>query len=111
MQPLPPFQHLLDRHRRDVLAYLVATVGGQDAEDCFQETFLAALRAYPELDDGSNLRGWLFTIAHRKAIDSLRQRRRRPAPAGRADELAMVGGTRLALAPPADGLPGEPEEI
>ena len=44
MDPLPPFQELLDRHRGDVLGFLIASVGPVDAEDCFQETFLAALR-------------------------------------------------------------------
>lgn len=87
---LPPFQQLLDRNRRDVLAYLIAMVGPDEAEDCFQETFLAALKAYPDLRDGRNLRGWLFTIAHRKALDSERGRRRRAAPAGNADEIAEL---------------------
>jgi RNA polymerase sigma factor (sigma-70 family) len=66
---LPPFQRLLDAYRTDVMRFLVASVGPTDADDCFQETFLAALRAYPRLRDGSNLKGWLLTIAHRKAID------------------------------------------
>lgn len=90
MSALPPFQQLLDRYAEDVLAYLIATVGPVEAEDCFQETFLAALRGYPELEDGRNLRGWLFTIAHRKAIDSARQRQRRPTPAGHAAEVAEL---------------------
>ncbi|MGH9025497.1 MAG: RNA polymerase sigma factor [Acidimicrobiia bacterium] len=66
---LPPFQRLLDAYRTDVMRFLVASVGAVDADDCFQETFLAALRTYPRLRDGSNLKGWLLTIAHRKAID------------------------------------------
>jgi len=77
---LPPFQALLDAHRAEVLRFLVALVGRQDAEDCFQETFLAALRAYPELRDAKNLRAWLLTIAHRKAMDNHRSRVRRPEP-------------------------------
>jgi RNA polymerase sigma factor (sigma-70 family) len=77
---LPPFQRLLDQHRVDVYRFLVAAVGRQEAEDCFQETFLAALRAYPRLRDGSNLRGWLFRIATNKAMDHWRASRRRPVP-------------------------------
>jgi RNA polymerase sigma factor (sigma-70 family) len=77
---LPPFQALLDAHRVDVYGFLVALVGSEDAEDCFQETFLAALRAYPKLRDASNLRGWILTIAHRKAMDHHRARVRRPEP-------------------------------
>jgi RNA polymerase sigma factor (sigma-70 family) len=85
---LPPFQQLLERHQGDVLGFLIASVGPQEAEDCFQETFLAALRAYPRLDHDSNLRGWLLTIAHRKAIDHHRARQRRATPVGEAPEIA-----------------------
>jgi RNA polymerase sigma factor (sigma-70 family) len=77
---LPPFQNLLDEHAADVMAVLRGAVGRVDAEDCFQETFLAALRAYPALEDDRNLRGWLLTIAHRKAIDHHRANGRRPLP-------------------------------
>jgi len=77
---LPPFQQLLDAHGRDVHRFLIATVGRGDADDCYQETWLAALRAYPRLTDASNLRSWLFTIAHRKAIDHVRGRRRHAVP-------------------------------
>ena len=35
---------------------------------------MSALRAYPGLEHTTNLRGWLFTIAHRKGIDHLRKR-------------------------------------
>ena len=84
---LPPFQKLLERHQGDVLGFLIASVGPQEAEDCFQETFLAALRAYPKLEDDRNLRGWLLTIAHRKAIDNHRARGRRATPVGDAPEV------------------------
>lgn len=97
---LPPFQAFLEQHRSAVLAFLVAAVGPGEADDCFQETFLAALRAYPELRDGRNLRGWVLTIAHRKAIDAGRARARRPTPSpdppdrGELDtRLEAVGGS------------------
>ena len=77
---LPPFQRFLDAHSEDVLRFLVASVGRHDADDAFQETFLSALRAYPRLPAGSNLRGWVLTIAHRKAIDVHRARGRNPIP-------------------------------
>jgi RNA polymerase sigma factor (sigma-70 family) len=89
MPTLPPFQALLDEHSRDVLGFLIASVGPHDAEDCFQETFIAALRAYPKLDHADNLRGWLLTIAHRKAIDHHRAGSRRAVPVGGPEE---VGG-------------------
>jgi DNA-directed RNA polymerase specialized sigma24 family protein len=79
---LPPFQALLDAHGGDVHRFLIATVGRVDADDCYQENWLAALRAYPRLRDASNLRSWVFTIAHRKAIDQLRSRARAAVPVG-----------------------------
>jgi RNA polymerase sigma factor (sigma-70 family) len=85
---LPPFQALLDEHAADVMAVLRGAVGRSDAEDCFQETFLAALRAYPKLSDDRNLRGWLLTIAQRKAIDHHRANGRRPLPVAEPGELA-----------------------
>lgn len=63
-----------------VYRFLLATVGPNDADDCFQDTFLAALRAYPRLRDGSNLRAWILTIASRKVIDHARARKGRPLP-------------------------------
>lgn len=76
----PPFQQLLDRYATDVYRFLVAQVGPSDADDCWQETFLAALRAWPQADHRGNLRSWVLTIAHRKALDSHRGRARRPLP-------------------------------
>jgi RNA polymerase sigma factor (sigma-70 family) len=87
---LPPFQTLLDEHAADVMAVLRGAVGRADAEDCFQETFLAALRAYPRLQNDRNLRGWLLTIAHRKAIDHHRANRRRPLPVAEVADVAVV---------------------
>jgi RNA polymerase sigma factor (sigma-70 family) len=81
----PPFQRLLDDHGDAVLRFLVASVGPLDADDCFQETVLAALRAYPRLRHADNLRGWLLTIAHRKALDLHRSRARRPIPSEEVD--------------------------
>ena len=89
---LPPFQALLDAHGRDVRRFLIATVGRVDADDCYQETWLAALRAYPRLRDASNLRSWVLTIAHRKAIDHVRARARRALPVGGPDALEAAAG-------------------
>jgi RNA polymerase sigma factor (sigma-70 family) len=95
----PPFQRFLDVHREVVWRFLVAAVGPVEAEDCFQETFIAALRAYPRLRAGSNLRGWVLTIAHRKALDAHRARARRAQPMA---EIAAVDGREAADAPFAD---------
>ena len=82
----PPFQQFLDAHGRPVLAFLRTMVGPDDAEDCFQETFIAAMRAYDRMD-GEHPRAWVMTIARRKAIDHHRARARRPEP---RDELPDV---------------------
>ncbi|MFL5873450.1 MAG: RNA polymerase sigma factor [Solirubrobacterales bacterium] len=92
MTPLPPFQTVLDEHSAPVMAILRGAVGREGAEDCFQETFLAALRAYPRLENAGNLRGWLLTIAHRKAIDHHRASGRRPLPVAELPEVATENG-------------------
>ena len=89
MTKLPPFQTLLDEHATVVMGVLRGAVGKTDAEDCFQETFLAALRAYPKLDNSDNLRGWLLTIAHRKAIDHHRANGRKPMPMAEPPEVPV----------------------
>jgi RNA polymerase sigma factor (sigma-70 family) len=86
---LPPFQRFLDVHRDVVWRFLVSSVGRAEAEDCFQETFIAALRAYPRVRRDSNLRAWVLTIAHRKALDAHRARGRRALPL--ADTAAVDG--------------------
>lgn len=98
---LPPFQRFLDAHRDDVLRFLVASLGRHDADDAFQETFLSALRAYDRLRPGSNLRAWVLTIAHNKALDVHRGRARRPLPVAELDDGAAPV-TGAATAPPPD---------
>jgi RNA polymerase sigma factor (sigma-70 family) len=98
---LPPFQAVLDAHRGDLYRFLVASVGRGEADDCFQETVIAALRAYPRLSHADNLRGWLLRIAQRKAIDAHRARGRRPVP---VETLPERGGS-----PPPAVADGEPD--
>jgi RNA polymerase sigma factor (sigma-70 family) len=77
---LPPFQQLLDAHGADLHRFCTAQAGAHHGSDCFQEAVISALRAYPDLRDDRNLRGWLFTIAHRKVLDHHRSTARRPVP-------------------------------
>jgi RNA polymerase sigma factor (sigma-70 family) len=84
-----PFQHFLDEQREPVFRFLVASVGREAAEDCFQETFLSALKAWPKLRPGSNERAWVMTIAHRKAMDHHRARARRPVPVEEVPDVAV----------------------
>lgn len=91
---LPPFQRFLDANRDAVWRMLVASVGRDEAEDCFQETFIAALRAYPRLGAGRrehNLRAWVLRIAHNKAIDAHRSRARRALPVADPETGAAPG--------------------
>jgi RNA polymerase sigma factor (sigma-70 family) len=91
-----PFEKVVARHAETVLRVCRVLLGVHDAEDAWSETFLAALRAYPDLPDTANTEAWLVTIAHRKAIDVLRARKRQPAPVEEVPE-----------APTALGVPGD----
>ncbi len=75
-----PFQRVVEAHGVAVLRVCRALVGPVDADDAWSETFLAALRTYPELPPGRNIEAWLVTIAQRKCIDMLRARGRGPVP-------------------------------
>ena len=76
-----------------VLRVVRAVLGPADADDAWSETFLAALRAYPQLPAGANVEAWLVTIAHRKAIDVTRSTARRAVPV--ADPPETEAGTDL----------------
>src|ERR1700742_484238 len=75
-----PFERVVAEHSATVLRVCRVLLGPHDADDAWSETFLSAMRAYPELPDSANVEAWLVTIAHRKAIDVLRARGRRPVP-------------------------------
>ena len=84
-----PFQRFLDEQREAVYRFLVASVGRDAADDCFQETFLAAMKAYPRLRDGSNHRAWVMTIANNKAMDHHRARARSAIPVHDVPEVPV----------------------
>ncbi|HWI22597.1 MAG TPA: sigma-70 family RNA polymerase sigma factor [Baekduia sp.] len=90
----PPFQRFLDRTRDDVWRFCVAAAGANNAEDCFQETYMAALRAYPKVRSGSNLHAWVLTIAHNKAMDIHRASARRPQTSGELPDIPVTDGHR-----------------
>ncbi|MDQ2700933.1 MAG: RNA polymerase sigma factor, partial [Actinomycetota bacterium] len=69
---MKPFELVIEEHGPAILRFCSARVGAERAEDCFQETMLAALRAYPEVRDPKAVKSWLFTIATRKTIDAYR---------------------------------------
>ena len=88
---LPPFEQVVDEFGSMVLRVCRAMVGPHDAEDAWSETFLSALRAYPRLRPDSNVRGWLVTIAHRKAVDRVRAGARAPVPLDTLPERPAAG--------------------
>src|ERR1700748_1365916 len=87
-----PFEKVVAGHGDTVLRVCRVLLGVHDAEDAWSETFLAALRAYPDLPDTANTEAWLVTIAHRKAIDVLRARKRQPAPVAEVPETPTALG-------------------
>ncbi|GLY66064.1 RNA polymerase sigma24 factor [Amycolatopsis taiwanensis] len=75
-----------------VLRVCRVVLGPADAEDAWSETFLSALKAYPELPVDANVEAWLVTIAHRKAIDVVRARERRPVTVPEVPERPSASG-------------------
>ena len=112
---LPPFETVVAEHGAVVLRVCRAVLGPDDAEDAWSETFLAALRAYPTLRPGSDVRAWLVTIAHRKAIDGYRARKRAPLPvATLPSEPAVVDPDETvdpALLAAVDALPDKQRQV
>src|ERR1700729_4181578 len=105
----PPFETVVSAHGSTVLRVCRAVLGPADADDAWSETFLAALRAYPDLPGDANVEAWLVTIAHRKAIDVTRAAARRAVPvadmpekpaAGRADGRDLDLADALGALPP-----------
>jgi len=82
------FEAIVARHGPAVLRVCRAVVGAADADDAWSETFLAAMRAYPDLPADANIEAWLVTIAHRKAIDLIRATGRRAMPVGHVPDKA-----------------------
>jgi RNA polymerase sigma factor (sigma-70 family) len=85
-----PFEDIVTEYGPMVLRVCRAVVGPTDAEDAWSETFLSAMRAYPQLDANANVEAWLVTIAHRRAIDIGRAITRAPAP---VDAIPETGHT------------------
>jgi RNA polymerase sigma factor (sigma-70 family) len=112
---LPPFEQVVAEHGPAVLRVCRAVLGPDDAEDAWSETFLAALRAYPRLRPGSDVRAWLVTIAHRKAIDGYRARRRAPVPVPALPHEPAAGGVDevpdSALLAAVDALPAKQRQV
>jgi RNA polymerase sigma factor (sigma-70 family) len=99
-----PFERIVAAHGDVVWRVCRGLLPEHDAEDAWSETFLAALHAWDRFE-GDRVRGWLVTIAHRKAIDVTRRTARRAVPVAEPPEVStkvdanLVGpDSELALA-------------
>lgn len=98
---LPAFEHVIESHGRSTLRFCVARAGTDRGEDCFQETMIAALRAYEQVRDPDAIGGWLLAIAARKTVDLHRARARAPTPVEDLEALLPAGED---AAPPDEAL-------
>jgi RNA polymerase sigma factor (sigma-70 family) len=108
-----PFEAVVATHGATVYRVCRTVLGPVDADDAWSETFLAALKAYPELPEDANVEAWLVTIAHRKAIDVTRAAARRADPVGEVPEHASAqraDGRDLDLAAALAALPRRQRE-
>ena len=75
-----------------VVGYLRAH-GAAEPEDVAGEVFVQVVRDLPGFSGGEReFRAWTFTIAHRRRVDALRYRGRRPVDAVPDELLAGVAG-------------------
>ena len=102
MTGTPTFESIVTQHGATVLRVCRAVLGASDADDAWSDTFLAAMRAYPDLPADANVEAWLVTIAHRKAIDVTRSIGRRASPT--ADPPEREVGS------PIDGFPSDGDD-
>lgn len=109
-----PFEGVVRAHGSTVLRVCRALAGPHDADDAWSETFLSALRAWPDLPEDANVAGWLVTIARNKCLDLHRSTARRADPVADLPTLPVrgpvVGGVGAAAmsADPSEQLPDEP---
>jgi RNA polymerase sigma-70 factor (ECF subfamily) len=75
-------EQLVDEHAPQLYRFVVGLTSGQaqTAEDVVQETMVRMWRNLDALPpDHEGVRRWLFTVARRLVIDSVRKRQSRPA--------------------------------
>jgi RNA polymerase sigma factor (sigma-70 family) len=67
------FEAIVQRYRKQLLAYCSRLLPASRAEDAVQQTFLKAYQAMVSGDADLNLRPWLYRIAHNASLNLLRQ--------------------------------------
>lgn len=102
-----------------LLSYLRRYVGPDEAEDVLQRTFMDAWRGARRFRSGERFSSWLFTIAHHRAIDTLRARRHQVVDVDTVRELMGEDGRETAeryadaaeVRAGLDALPGHEREV
>lgn len=90
------FEEAYDRYAPMVRAYVARVVGHSDADDVVQRTFIDVWRHVSRDDPGPRFAGWLFTIARRRSIDTLRSRRAEMVGVEHASDLVGEDGREVA---------------
>ena len=66
---------MMDVWQKQIYSHLLHLLGNHDdADDATQETFIQLLRSIEAFEERSKFSTWLYTIAHRKGIECLRNR-------------------------------------
>ena len=87
------FDRFVERHQAAVLRLLRTGAASEaDAEDAFQEAFIAAWRAAASFSAGATARGWILTIARNALHRQYRRRVGEPAAFVPLDELERDAG-------------------
>jgi RNA polymerase sigma-70 factor (ECF subfamily) len=69
-------EELFAKHHNEIYAYLIRMLRDPElAADLTQDAFVKAYRAQASLEKPENARAWLYSIAHRVALDELRRRK------------------------------------
>jgi len=72
-------ERLLREYESALFSYLARMLGSvYDAEDVAQKTMVQVVRKLPGYREEGKFKGWLFRIAHRKALRVIRRRRIKP---------------------------------
>lgn len=87
------FGRFVERHQAAVLRLLRAGAASEaDAEDAYQDAFIAAWRAAASFGGGVTARGWILTIARNALHRQYRRRVGEPAAFVPLDELERDAG-------------------
>lgn len=68
------FSHMVNKHTSELRKFAMKyTNNHHDAKDLMQDTMLKALKYYEQFEEGTNIRGWLFTIMRNTFINNFRR--------------------------------------